>query len=656
MLFRIILLFIIFLPLHCFSQETSLSENIINIAEELATDESDPDAAMVYFERLYELTENPVKLNSANEEEISRLFFLSDFQVKALTDYVQSSGQIVSIHEVSNIPGFDKETVEMLTIFITLNTEIKSRTVPARFRNSLLTNISNKSGNYDSTTIGSSWKILTKYKFTSGEISGGFTTEKDPGEPFINNYQHLPDFISSHIAFNGRGFVRKLIIGDFSARYGQGTVINTGMRTSLSTTSQGYMSARDEIKPYTSTDENNFFRGLATELSLKNFGLILFYSQNSTDATIDYSTDYSENHIKSFYRSGIHNTNSLLQKKDVVSERVITTNLSLNLNNIKIGIAWSGTRLSLPVIPEPDDPQNIFSFRGSKNNLYTIYYNALIKRILIYGEMSATETGKYAFVQGISLRPSDRLTLNFLYRNYNAGYISFHGKGPGNNSVTGNEQGILGNFSFEIARHLFLVAGCDIYNFPWLKYLNSSPSNGMKQEIRLKYLPTEKLTVEASYNLKVSTHDLSEDPGIPEQIHITSNSYKISARYSPSEKIRLITRIDYKRAGPSGSTGMLMLQDLTYSLTRIPVTLWFRYCIFNTDDWNSRIYTYENDLLYSFSIPSVFGQGSRSYLMVKWKLYDYAEMRVKYGLTSMVNNLSSQDNREEFKLQFRIRF
>ena len=72
------------------------------------------------------------------------------------------------------------------------------------------------------------------------------------------------------MAYNGKGFIKRIIIGDFSARFGQGTNINTGMRMGLSLTSPGYMSAGNEIRPYTSTDENNFFRGMASEFSFKN--------------------------------------------------------------------------------------------------------------------------------------------------------------------------------------------------------------------------------------------------------------------------------------------------------------------------------------------------------------------------------------------------
>ena len=81
----------VFLNLNSFGQEVKLSEAIISIAEELASEEADPQAAESYIEKLQELADNPVKLNSSGEKEISRLFFLSDFQVKALVDYAHSS-------------------------------------------------------------------------------------------------------------------------------------------------------------------------------------------------------------------------------------------------------------------------------------------------------------------------------------------------------------------------------------------------------------------------------------------------------------------------------------------------------------------------------------------------------------------------------------
>ena len=106
--------------------------------------------------------------------------------------------------------------------------------------------------------------------------------------------------------------------------------------------------------------------------------------------------------------------------------------------------------------------RKLFDFSGSRNDLYTIYYNLFIRKILLYGEFTVNEDRKFAMIQGISFRPADRLTINFLFRNYAPGFTSFYGHGPGVGSKTSNEKGILGNFTFEAARHLFVSGGADI--------------------------------------------------------------------------------------------------------------------------------------------------------------------------------------------------
>jgi len=643
-------------PVNLFGQETILSEGIINIAEELAYSETDPGAVSGYIEKLHELADDPVKINSSGMDEISRMFFLSDFQVKSLADYAHSSGPIISVYELLNIPGFDKETVNMMIPFIRLDNGLYIKSDSARWRNTLITNISLKTGNVDTASPGSPIKVLTKYNFKAGSISGGITTEKDPGEKFLTGNPPLPDFISAHFAYSGHGVLQKLILGDYSARFGQGTSINTGIRTALSLTSPGYMSTRNEIKPYTSINENNFFRGIAAEFSLKNLGLTIFYSENQSDATLGSSSGYSEDFFSDFYKAGIHNSKSSLQKKDAISETNVGTNISYNFEKLRIGLVWLETKFSLPLISGNNDPENNFDFQGEKNNLYSIYYNSFFRKILFYGEFSINEINKYAFVQGFTFRPSDRLTINTLYRNYYPGYISFHGNGPGNNAANKNENGILTNFTFETAKHLFISTGCDIYFFPWLKYRCSAPTQGIRQEVRIKYLPNDKLVVEASYNNKVSMADKSETTGIPEINQCVAKTFKASVRYSFSEYVTFTTKINYKTVDQSGSRGMLLLQDLNYRFRNIPVTIWTRVCIFNTDDWDSRLYTYENDLLFSFNIPALSGKGLRSYTMLKCDIGELAELRVKYGWLSFIKSGDSQNNSSDIKLQFRIRF
>jgi len=650
----LLVIILISISVFTFGQDIKTSERIIAIAEELAADESDPGAADQFSDWLFELIENPVVINSGDEREISRLFFLTDFQVKILVDYVKTSGKVVSPFEIANIPGFDRESAEMMIPFITLEQKPVPFSDSTGFRQTLISDFIYKSTTSDTSFLGSPWKILTKYKFSSGCVSGGFTAEKDPGEKFFTGKPSLPDFLSGYITYKGAGIFKQIIVGDYSARFGQGTNINTGIRTGLSLTSQGYLSGRNEIRPYTSTDENNFFRGAAAELALKNFDISLFFSLNKIDATLNDTVDSPALSIKSLYKSGLHNTPETILKKDAVSETDYGVNFSCDLKNLRAGFTFSGTRFSLPFIPDLNNPAYRYNFTGRLNALYTLYYNSFIKRFIFYGEFSASGINKYAFVQGVSFRPVDRLNINLLYRNYSSGYVSFHGNRPTGSSTSNNEYGFLGNFTFEAARFLFISAGSDIRYYPWLKYRCSAPSLVKRHEIGIKYFPLQKLTIEAMYNLKFSMVDNSDENKIPSQNEINTRSFKLSAKYSPTEYIILNIRADYKVVKPSGSNGMMLLQDINLKFRKLPVSVWMRYAIFNTGGFESGLYTWENDLLNSFSIPVLYGTGSREYFMVSWKISYKAELRIKYDVTSTTAINSKMKEVNEFKIQFRI--
>ncbi len=639
-----------------FSQTESISERIIATAEELAANDPDPEAATDYISRLQELIEHPVDINSPDDDELSRLFFLSDFQIKTLQDYTSSTGLILSVYEIANIPGFDRETTAMMVPFIYVGKSTPPISHSSVLRNSLLTNFSIKPGTDDTSFLGSPWKILAKYKFTAGSISGGITSEKDAGEKYISIPGKMPDFLSAHLAYEGKGIIRKVIAGDFAASFGQGTNLNTGFRTGLSITSSGYLSGRNEIKQYTSTNEANFLRGIATELSVRNIAVSIFYSSRFSDATPGSPSGYSYYYIENLYTSGIHNTPSLLKRKNAISEQVYGLNLLYNMKNLRLGFTCTNNRLSLPIMSAGTDPEEAFNFNGSRNSLFTMYYNTLVNKILLYGELSVNQHYHYAVIQGISLRPADRLTVNLLYRKYDPGYTSFHGNGPGNSSGAQNEVGLLGNFTLEAAKHLFISFGCDVWRYPWLRYRCSAPSHGVKHELRTRYSPVEQLTIELSYQYRLTQSDIVTSTGISGQEDIRSESYKGTLKYSVTDNFKTVTRMDYRIIHPSGSSGRIILQDLIVSFNKIPVSVWLRYCLFYTDDYDSRIYTYENDLLYSFSIPSLSGKGSHSYFMIKWKISSKAEMRFRYGITTLTDTGRLPENREELKMQFRVSF
>jgi hypothetical protein len=625
-----------------------VSESVITIAESLAENSADNDEASFYFEKLSELGEDPVKINSADEDEISRLFFLSAYQVKALADYVKTSGKMMTVYEISMIPGFDQETAQMIFPFITLDDNTITSRKNVKGRNIITTNFTLTTGKKDSVSIGSPIKSLARYRFNAGDFTAGFTTEKDAGEKFFSGSPTQPDFFSSFLSYSGKNFIRRIVVGDFSARYGLGTNINTGLGAGLNLTSEGYMPSRNEVRPYTSSDENRFFRGIATEVSVNKLTMSLFFSSNKTDAAVEPSDSLAD-HITGFYSAGLHNTPATIIRKDAVRNSVYGVNVSYNLRKIKLGFAWSHDELSLPIIKTNVKPSDTYDFQGRSNNIYSLYYNAEVNKLLLYGEISANDFSRYAIVQGITMKLTERLTVNGLFRSYKPGFSSLHGWAPGTGSTGWNGSAIMTNFTFEAAKNLFISGGCDFRNYPWLKYRCSSPSSQLKQEIRLRYIPAGLYSLEMLYSYQLTETDDQDSQYIPALKKTKVQYLRGSFRYTPGDNLVLTSRIDYKMVTTGKDEGALILQDIAYTIKGTNLTFYGRYCLFSTDSWDSRLYTYENDLLNSFSIPALNGQGSRSYVMVKYK-NDFAELRFKYGLTSV------EPAKQEFRLQVKFTF
>jgi len=111
------------------------------------------------------------------------------------------------------------------------------------------------------------------------------------------------------------------------------------------------------------------------------------------------------------------------------------------------------------------------------------------------------------------------------------------------------------------------------------------------------------------------------------------------------------------------SSGIFLSQDLLWNTTGGGSKIDFRLAYFNTDDYDSRIYAYENDMLYQFSIPAFYGEGVRSYVNVKVKICEKIDFWMKCSRTWFfgVDRQGSGDtaidgpNRTDLKLQLRFR-
>jgi hypothetical protein len=79
--------------------------------------------------------------------------------------------------------------------------------------------------------------------------------------------------------------------------------------------------------------------------------------------------------------------------------------------------------------------------------------------------------------------------------------------------------------------------------------------------------------------------------------------------------------------------GVTVYQDAGYTFQRVPLALRARVQYFDAREWNNRIYCYEHDVLYAFSIPAVYGIGGRAYLCLRWQIIDQLALYLRISET-----------------------
>jgi hypothetical protein len=76
----------------------------------------------------------------------------------------------------------------------------------------------------------------------------------------------------------------------------------------------------------------------------------------------------------------------------------------------------------------------------------------------------------------------------------------------------------------------------------------------------------------------------------------------------------------YDRDGDEAEQGFMVYTDFNYKPMLKRLSLNLRLQFFETDGFNSRIFAYENDVLYSFSIPPLSGKGFRWYTNINYDI------------------------------------
>ncbi len=662
------------------ASKLDIIERIIeNIAE--STDEEIDYTDLV--ERFNGFLDKPINLNKANKKDLEQLHLLSDYQIQNLLEYRKENGLIYSFYELRLLDGFNYSILQKIIPFICIEIDSQQIKLPQRSKarhfilirsqrtletekayESYLKNEDDEVLNPkdNSQYLGKEWKYYTRYKYSSPKknIEFGFTAENDAGEPFFKNINSEGfDFYSAFAEYKGNGKIRQINIGDYHIKFGQGLSLWSGLGSRKSTfTTQNAKRLRG-VKSYHSTDENLFFRGAAIKINvLKKVNLTAFASLKKRDATIE------NNLTKSIVNSGLHRTANEIKQKNKLDERIWGGTLLFNHDKIELGASFIKSHFSPELTSKKDEITKIYDFSGKENYNLSAYYETRFNKIHLYGEIAKSQSGGKAILQGLNLQAHSQLSLELIYRKYDKNYHALYGNAFGEQSGTQNEEG----FYFGVEFHPFpkwtILAYYDLYEFPWLKHRVSAPSTGRDYLSQVEFNPTKEVSIYFRYKDEKKPEN-SNDEKIKRPIDVSKKQYRLHLSAKLNENWEIRNRLELSEYNKSSKeNGYLVYQDIIYKHSRLPFTSSIRYALFDTDSYNTRIYAYENDILYAFSIPPYFNKGSRFYLNFRYKFNRSTSLYIRYARTQYANTTQigsgnskiSGNTKSEIKLQLKLSF
>ncbi len=646
------------------------------LVESLSSSDDASSEGSLLLEDLSFYTTHPIYINRATEEELLRLNLLNFKQVRSIMAYRAKYGQILTINELSLMGDFSEGLLAKIEPFFLFEQErdsvqrrrdnILRQSILARIKRSYPTAIgySSKKGK-PPVYSGSPYSYFTRYRGEIGKwFEIGLTAENDAGEDFFKKSNSMGfDFVSGFLSWNGKGLIRKVVVGDYHLRFGQGINLWSGGGVSYSSDLSSMMRSGEGIRPYSSSDENVFFRGVATQFDLKKVKLSLFYSNKRKDANIT-EDSLNGNFITSFRMDGLHRTSSEMEDERDIRDRMMGGYGDFRFNRWRFGILAACQTFGLPV-SKGESPYKSKTFEGDINFNYGVDYHLIFNQLSFFGEAGMSKNLKMAIVNGVIWTAHPQFSLSFLYRNYDPAFHSFNTGAFAEGSGGRNEQGIFAAFEYCPVAKVKIGGQADLFYFPWMTFQTITPSQGRTYAIKIDFTIKPAMVVFLQARFVAKPQKLSGETGVPEQLDEETSKLRLHFDWKISEKLQLRSRLEKVgyQYNEKGENGYMIFQDLICTPS-LKLKCWFRLAYYHTDGYNSRVYSYENDLLYYFAIPEFHGKGIRTYLNVKWQpvkaltIYAKAGYTFREGAEAMGsgNDASPGNYRMDVRAQIAYRF
>lgn len=636
---------------------SSIIEKLIE-NQESQLDYTDLQAQLAYY------FDTKINLNKCTENELQQLLFLKQSEIISILNHRKKFGEFESIYELQAVDNLNDETIFYLKHFTSVNetnkqlklselSQVGKTEIILQHENDFQQKLGYKINELKPLNkqyyLGSPYRYVLRAKQKIGKrIDIGFTGEKDAGEQFLNGAQRNGfDFNSAHVIFKNIGHFSSIIIGDYQANFGQGLTFGSGLSARKSAYVLNVNRYFQNIRPYRSVNEFEFMRGAAIDYKHKSWQFVSFLSNkniNTNFQNADSNNINSFDGFTGFNYTGFNRTTNEILDKDNVKQSILGIHIQKDLKFLQLGFTAIKTNYSVPFLPS-NNLYQIYNFTGNQLINTGLDYKLSLGNALFSGEFSASDNDGFSTTNSLLLTLDSKLDLCLLYRHFEPNYQTTFNNPFAENSDGKNETGFYFGISYKPVKAFTINSYIDFYKSTWLRYQIDAPSKGFDLLSEIQYNPSKVLSIYVRYkfenkqkneinNITALNDVLAEQ--IRQQFRLHLN-YKISLLFETESRFE---QSQFSTVNAADAYGTLIYQDFKFKFYKNKFTINTRLALFDIDNFNARIYAFEDNVPYTYSVPMFQNSGVRFYLMASYKIAKNIKVFARF-LHTKYNNVKS---------------
>lgn len=607
-----------------------------------------PEALLEEWHQLSEQTNyRKIDLNKADRQTLIESGKLNSLEIDALVEHRIQFGPLIDWYELQALAVFTVQRINELSAWFYVSPGHQKGSWKQSFQDvqhrilfRLQQNLEAQAGYHAarkneglSHYLGPQHAFRSQYRQTGGLHQLVLAMSRDAGESGIDQF-------GGHLALQSSGRWKRLVLGDFHLRIGEGLVANTLFGQGRSTWIDQFVFNGSQLRGASGLQSFGAFRGVAATYQLNSYWhwLPWLFSMRWS-GSLSVSEDKNAQHviIGSIRENGLHRTPSEYEQRRQIAVQGVGSQLFYSRKKAIISIHAQYMQL----------PGNLGTNEMLHQQLWPVgpvwfhfgmAHRWQARKWQSQGEIAWQYEGGMAFLQQLYCIPHSKVQMRLSGRWYAPNYLSHFANSLHRGSRANNENGILMQLQYQLSRQLQLALFSDWVWFPWARFQVPAPSKMREERLSLRYQLNK-----SSALIFLSRFEETEIASPENGLHLPLNQRLIRNQLRFQQQINEQWELQWW-----WGKNFMQQNSLTTHASLVALQLRFKsdkwsfasqYCLFDAKDYENRFYQPEPDVLHGIGLSSLSGEGARLVAMCQYKTR-YLQFWMRYARSAFSDRTS----------------